>query len=96
MTLAPYRDQYEKLAEYLGLNLDTLLAIAARYASEAMSLLPDDTAVREAFRRSHMQYLYLLSPYVASRAAFGRVLVVPGSASSAPFRNAAPRAASPR
>ena len=74
VTLAPYRDQYEKLAEYLGLNLDTLLAIAARYASEAMSLLPDDTAVREAFRRSHMQYLYLLSPYIASRAAFGRVL----------------------
>ena len=74
VTLAPYRDQYEKLAECLGLNLDTLLAIAARYASEAMSLLPDDTAVREAFRRSRMQYLYLLSPYAASRAAFGRVL----------------------
>ena len=74
VTLAPYRDQYEKLAEYLGLNLDTLLAIAARYASEAMSILPDDAALREAFRRSHTQYLYLLSPYAASRAAFGRVL----------------------
>ena len=74
MTLAPYGDQYQDLAECLGLNLDTLLAVAARYASEALSTLPDDEAVREAFRRSHMQYRYLPNRYAASRAAFGRVL----------------------
>ena len=74
VTLARTGTNTKNWRKYLGLNLDTLLAIAGRYASEAMSLLPDDTAVREAFRRSHMQYLYLLSPYVASRAAFGRVL----------------------
>ena len=74
MTLAPYGDQYQDLAECLGLNLDTLLAIAARYASKALSALPDDEAVREAFRRSHIQYRYLPNRYAASRAAFGRVL----------------------
>ena len=75
MTLAPYGDQYQDLAECLGLNLDTLLAVTAPYASEAGSTLPDDDAVLEGLRHSHMQhYLYLPKLAAASRTAFGRVL----------------------
>ena len=74
VTLAPHGDHYRDLAECLGLNLDTLLTIAARYASAELSALPDDETVQEAFRRSHMQYRYLPNQYAASRAAFGRVL----------------------
>ena len=86
--LAPYGDQYHDLAECLGLNFDTLLAIAARYLSEALSALPDDNAVQEAIRRSHMQYRFLPTAYAASRAAFGRVL---GDLADAGLLNDVPR-----
>ena len=74
VTLAPYENQYRRLSEHMGLNLDTLLVTAARYASEAMFALPDDTAIQNVLRVSDMPYSYLLSRYAASRAAFGRVL----------------------
>ena len=74
--LFPHEEQYRILADSLELELDTLLAVAARYASEALAILPEQEAVREALEFSHMKHAY---PYpfdrvTASRAAFGRVL----------------------
>ncbi len=71
---APYEEQYEMLANGLGLDLDTLLGVAARYASEALARLPEQEAVRGALESSHMKHAYPHQELAASRAAFGRVL----------------------
>ena len=72
--LAPHERQYEMVADGLGLNLDSLLAVAARYASQAASTLPEHEAVSESLRASGAQFRFLSSKIVSSRAAFGRVL----------------------
>lgn len=74
VTLDPYGSQYKILAKYLDLDLDTLLAIAGRYATEAAAVLPSNQAIQEALSNSHMEQMFLPNRQVASRAAFGRVL----------------------
>ena len=71
---APYKEQYEMLANGLGLDLNTLLRVAARYASEALARLPAQEAVRRALESSHTKHAYPHQELAASRAAFGRVL----------------------
>jgi hypothetical protein len=62
------------LADGLDLDLDTMLSIAGRYATTALSVLPDQDDVREALKSSHVQHTYPSEKIAASRAAFGRVL----------------------
>ena len=72
--LAPHVGQYRILANRLDLNLDAVLAVAARYASQADLTLPDHEAVMESLRSSHAQFRFPSSKIASSRAAFGRVL----------------------
>ncbi len=73
--LEPYRRVYKLLSDGLGLNPDAVLAVAARYASEALAALPDPEAVRSALASSsNIQFTYSLVRFAASRSAFGRVL----------------------
>ena len=39
--LAPHEEQYAMLAEHLGLDHDTLMAVATHYASDALDSLPE-------------------------------------------------------
>ena len=71
---APYEEQYAILASGLGLDLDTLLGVAAQYASEALARLPEQEAVRRALESSQLRHAYPHQEFAASRAAFGRVL----------------------
>ena len=70
----PYRTEYEALADGLGIDLNTLLAVAARYASDALSKLPEQEEIRGALVSSGAQHAYPLEELAASRAGFGRVL----------------------
>ncbi|MGH3452761.1 MAG: hypothetical protein ACRDQW_19090, partial [Haloechinothrix sp.] len=72
--LAPHEDEYEILASGLGLDSDTLLAVAGRYASAALAVLPDPKLVRRALKATRVQHTYPTEKIAASRAAFGRVL----------------------
>ena len=72
--LAPHVGQYRILANRLGLSLDAVLAVAARYASQAARTLPNHEAVVESLRSSHAQFRFPTSKIASSRAAFGRVL----------------------
>lgn len=62
------------LAEDLELDPDTILAIAARHALDALEGLPTPEEVGNALEGSHMQHAYPSSDLDAARAAFGRVL----------------------
>ena len=72
--LFPHEWQYELLAKYLDLDSDTLLAVAARYASETLAVLPEQEAVQSALDASQVRHAYPSEKIAASRAAFGRVL----------------------
>ena len=72
--LYPYELQYRILAEGLELEPDTLLGVAARYASEARAMLPDQDEARRAGLSSQTRHTYPSEDLAASRAAFGRVL----------------------
>ena len=72
--LFPHEWQYKLLAECLDLDSDTLLAVAARYASEALAVLPEQKAVQNALDASQVRHAYSTEKIAASRAAFGRVL----------------------
>ncbi len=73
--LIPHLEQYAILADDLGLNFHTLLAIAAHYASTALATLPDPEVVRSTLNSSsQIQFRYSTMRIAASRAAFGRVL----------------------
>ena len=70
----PYEEQYETLANGLGIDLDTLLGVAAQYASEALARLPEQEAVIRALESSQLRHAYPHQEFAASRVAFGRVL----------------------
>ena len=72
--LAPHEWQYEFLANALGLDRDTLLAVAARYASEALAVLPEQEEILKALDAAQMRHVYSHRKIGASRVAFGRVL----------------------
>ena len=72
--LAPHEWQYKMVADGLGLNLDTLLTVAARYSSQAASTVPEHEAVMDSLRASRAEYRFPSSRIASSRAAFGRVL----------------------
>ena len=72
--LAPFERQYAMLADVLGLDLDTLLGVAARYASEALKRLPRHESIMSALVTSGVKHAYAHQELAASRAAFGRVL----------------------
>ena len=72
--LAPHEWQYELLANRLGISHDTMRAVATKYASEALTSLPDPESVTEALTTSQIQHNYPTEKLTASRAAFGRVL----------------------
>ena len=72
--LWPYEEDYRMLASYLQLDADTLLAIAARYASSALEALPKQEMVRSALESSRLKHAYPSYEIDAARAAFGRVL----------------------
>ena len=72
--LGPHELQYRILAGDLGFDVDAVLAIAARYASETLAVLPEQQAVLAALSSSGMEHVHPLEKVAASRAAFGRVL----------------------
>ena len=72
--LAPHERQYEMVADGLDLNLDSMLAVAARYASQAAATLPKHEAVLESLSSSGARFRFPSSKIASSRAAFGRVL----------------------
>ena len=74
LCLALFEKQYAMLADVLGLNLDTLLGVAAGYASEALERLPRQESVMSALVTSRVKHAYPHPELAASRAAFGRVL----------------------
>ena len=72
--LAPHEWQYEILADELDIDRDTLLAVAARYASEALAALPEEESIGKALDSAGIRHIYSYQKVAASRAAFGRVL----------------------
>ena len=72
--LWPYEEDYPILANFLQLDPGTLLAIAARYASNALAILPTQETVRSALESSHMKHAYPSFEIDAARAAYGRML----------------------
>jgi hypothetical protein len=72
--LWPYTTQYEMLAEYLGLEPDTVLSVAERYALEAAARLPTADEVRATLDSRGVRHVFRIPDTDASRAAFGRVL----------------------
>jgi hypothetical protein len=72
--LAPHEGQYKMLADGLGLDIDTLLRVAERYARAVRAALPPEEAVRAALTSEHVQHSWPSQAISASRAAFGRVL----------------------
>ena len=70
----PYETIYEALARALDLDSGAVLRVAAECAREALALLPEQNAVREALNRSAVRHVYPLEELAASRAAAGRVL----------------------
>ena len=72
--LAPHEEQYAMLAEHLGLDHDTLMAVATHYASDALDSLPEQKEVRDALSSARMKHLFAAVRVLASRSAFGRVL----------------------
>jgi hypothetical protein len=72
--LMPHEGQYEMLADGLGLEVDTVFAVAANYAANESAALPDEEPVRAALKAVHLQHAYPSERISASRAAFGRVL----------------------
>lgn len=72
--LWPYTTQYEMLAEILGLEPDTVLSVAERYAIESAAMLPTADAVRAALDASDVRHVFRSPDTSASRAAYGRVL----------------------
>ena len=71
---APYGLQYAMLADRLGLEHDTLVAVATQYASDALGALPEQRTVRNALAAADMKHAFADVRVLASRAAFGRVL----------------------
>jgi hypothetical protein len=72
--LWPHTTQYGMLAEILGLELDTVLSVAERYALEAAATLPTADAVRAALDSRGVRHVFRIPDTAASRAAYGRVL----------------------
>lgn len=72
--LWPYEEDYRMLADYLQLDADTVLAIAAGYATNVLETLPKQKMVRSALESSHLRHAYPSYEIDASRSAFGRVL----------------------
>ena len=72
--VAPYEPQYRLLAESLGLEFDTLLAMAAEYGSQALRHLPTEAVTRASLRSVSMKHIFVLAEATAARAAYGRVL----------------------
>ncbi len=72
--LWPHTTQYEMVAEYLGLETDTVRSVAERYALEAAARLPTADAVRAALDSRGVRHVFRIPDTAASRAAYGRVL----------------------
>jgi hypothetical protein len=72
--LFPFEDQYEILAAESGLDLAAVLAVAAMYASTALSRLPEQDQVSAALSGASMKLANPTMVVLASRSAFGRVL----------------------
>ena len=72
--LEPHLEQYRLLAACLGLDLETLLGVAARYASQSIDCLPEEKAIRNALSSASMRHSLPSTKITASREAFGRVL----------------------
>ena len=72
--VAPYEPQYRLLADCLGLEFDTLLAVAAQYGSQALRHTPTETDTRAFLRSVGMKHVFVLAQATAARAAYGRVL----------------------
>ena len=72
--LSPHEYQYAILADALGIDLGTILAVAARYATEALERLPEQEEVKSALAAAGMKHTYPSVSCEASRSAFGRVL----------------------
>ena len=70
----PYETIFEELARALDLDPKAMLRVAAEYATEALALLPEQNAVREALHASGVRHIYPSEELAASRAAAGRVL----------------------
>ena len=70
----PYETIYEELARALDLDPKAMLRVAAEYATEALALLPEQDAVRDALHGSGVRHIYPSEELAASRAAAGRVL----------------------
>ncbi|WP_157509761.1 ATP-binding protein [Leifsonia sp. Root4] len=72
--LFPFENRYELLSEATGLELPTIHAVAARYASAALADLPPQDLVIDSLSGSGMKLANPTNVVLASRSAFGRVL----------------------
>ena len=70
----PYQTHYKVLADGLGIDLNTLLFVAAGHATEALDELPKQEDVEGALVSSGAKHAHPLEELAASRAGFGRVL----------------------
>lgn len=72
--LDPHRGQYAVLAYVGGVELETVLAVAARRARELLTVMPSGREVQQALQGAEMVLAYPSPKVWASRGAFGRVL----------------------
>lgn len=72
--LFPFAETYEAVSAVAGLELDAVLAVAGRYASEALALLPEQELVMDSLSASSMRLANPSNLVLASRSACGRVL----------------------
>ena len=70
----PHGHQYHTLANGLRLDLGTVLAVGANYASESLGTLPEQEEIQRALSASGTGHAHPLEEVAASRAGFGRVL----------------------
>lgn len=71
--LYPFEDQYDLLSEVADVDVNAMLAVAARYARDALDSLPSQAIVVESLIAASMRLSYPSNVVFASRQAFGRV-----------------------
>ena len=69
-----YDRQYQKLAEVIDIDPDTLMKVSDYYKFQVANTVPDDEVVLDSLRSSGAQFRFPYSDVSISRAAFGRIL----------------------
>ena len=70
----PHVEQYQVLAQFLRMDIETILGVASEYASQALASLPTQEEIEEALDSTGMRHTLPTTLVAAGREAFGRVL----------------------